>query len=70
MLQAERVALNFVQRMSGIATLTARFVAEIAGDEARVSWTRGRRRPGCGCWSDMRCGAAVGTITGFRFPMP
>ena len=39
-LQAERVALNFVQRLSGIATLTARFVAEAAGTRARVIDTR------------------------------
>lgn len=39
-LQAERVALNFVQRMSGVATLTAAFVAEIAGTSARIVDTR------------------------------
>ncbi len=39
-LQAERVALNFVQRMSGIATLTARYVAEVAGTKARIVDTR------------------------------
>ena len=39
-LQGERTALNFVQRMSGIATLTARFVAEIAGTKARIVDTR------------------------------
>lgn len=39
-LQGERVALNFVQRMSGIATLTAAFVAETAGTSARVVDTR------------------------------
>ncbi len=39
-LQAERVALNFVQRMSGIATLTAQFVAEVAGTKARIVDTR------------------------------
>ena len=39
-LQAERVALNFMQRMSGIATMTARFVAELAGSEARIVDTR------------------------------
>ncbi len=39
-LQAERVALNFVQRLSGIATLTARFVTAIAGTKARVVDTR------------------------------
>ncbi|MBI1173427.1 carboxylating nicotinate-nucleotide diphosphorylase [bacterium] len=37
-LMAERVALNFAGRMSGIATLTARFVAE-AGP-ARITCTR------------------------------
>jgi nicotinate-nucleotide pyrophosphorylase (carboxylating) len=39
-LQAERVALNFVQRMSGIATLTAQYVSAIAGTRARVVDTR------------------------------
>ncbi len=39
-LRAERVALNLVQRMSGIATLTARYVAEVAGTTARVVDTR------------------------------
>jgi nicotinate-nucleotide pyrophosphorylase (carboxylating) len=39
-LQAERVALNFVQRMSGIATLTAQYVAAVAGTEARIVDTR------------------------------
>ncbi|MCU1599273.1 MAG: carboxylating nicotinate-nucleotide diphosphorylase [Glaciihabitans sp.] len=39
-LQAERVALNFVQRMSGIATETARYVAEVAGTHARIVDTR------------------------------
>jgi nicotinate-nucleotide pyrophosphorylase (carboxylating) len=39
-LQAERVALNFVQRMSGIATLTARYVALTAGTGARIVDTR------------------------------
>ena len=39
-LQAERVALNLVQRMCGIATLTARYVAAVAGTDARVVDTR------------------------------
>jgi nicotinate-nucleotide pyrophosphorylase (carboxylating) len=39
-LRAERVALNFVQRLSGIATLTAKYVAETAGTEARIVDTR------------------------------
>ncbi|HTP65144.1 MAG TPA: carboxylating nicotinate-nucleotide diphosphorylase [Geobacteraceae bacterium] len=40
LLQGERVALNFLQRLSGIATLTARYVAEIKGTGARVVDTR------------------------------
>jgi nicotinate-nucleotide pyrophosphorylase (carboxylating) len=39
-LQAERIALNFTQRLSGIATLTARFVAQTAGTKARIVDTR------------------------------
>ena len=39
-LTAERVALNFAQRMSGIATLTARFVTEVAHTGARIADTR------------------------------
>jgi nicotinate-nucleotide pyrophosphorylase (carboxylating) len=39
-LQAERVALNFVQRMSGIATLTAQYVSAVAGTRARIVDTR------------------------------
>lgn len=39
-LQAERIALNFTQRMSGIATLTRAFVDEVAGTGARITDTR------------------------------
>jgi nicotinate-nucleotide pyrophosphorylase (carboxylating) len=39
-MQAERIGLNFVQRMSGIATLTARYAAEIADTDARIVDTR------------------------------
>ena len=39
-LKAERVALNFVQRLSGIATMTARFVAETTDTRARIVDTR------------------------------
>lgn len=39
-LSAERVALNFAGRLSGIATLTAAFVAETQGTNARVTCTR------------------------------
>ncbi|WP_144763309.1 carboxylating nicotinate-nucleotide diphosphorylase [Curtobacterium sp. 9128] len=39
-LRAERVALNLVQRMSGIATATSRYVAAVAGTRARIVDTR------------------------------
>ena len=39
-LQAERVALNLVQRMCGIATLTRSYVEAVAGTQARVVDTR------------------------------
>jgi len=40
LLSAERVALNFLQRMSGIATLTARYVKKIKGTKAKILDTR------------------------------
>ena len=39
-LTAERIGLNFVQRMSGIATLTAQYVEAVAGSKARIVDTR------------------------------
>ncbi|MFC6644815.1 carboxylating nicotinate-nucleotide diphosphorylase [Granulicella cerasi] len=39
-LQAERVALNFAQRLSGIATQTAKYVAATAGTSTRITDTR------------------------------
>jgi nicotinate-nucleotide pyrophosphorylase (carboxylating) len=39
-LVAERTALNFLQRLSGIATLTARYVQAIAGTRAQILDTR------------------------------
>jgi nicotinate-nucleotide pyrophosphorylase (carboxylating) len=40
LLMGERTALNFLQRLSGIATLTARFVATVAGTKATIVDTR------------------------------
>ena len=40
LLQAERVALNFLQRMSGVATLTKKFVKEVEGTNAVIVDTR------------------------------
>jgi nicotinate-nucleotide pyrophosphorylase (carboxylating) len=39
-LTGERVALNFVQRLSGIATLTRQFVDAVEGTGARIADTR------------------------------
>lgn len=40
LLQGERVALNLLQRMSGIASLTARYVSEVQGTGATIVDTR------------------------------
>ncbi len=39
-LSAERVALNFVQRLSGVATLTSQFVRAIRGTKSKILDTR------------------------------
>lgn len=40
LLSAERVALNFLGRMSGIATLTSQYVALVKGTNVRIAATR------------------------------
>ncbi len=45
-LTGERTALNFLQRLSGVATLTRRFVERAEGGPPRSS-TRARPRRGC-----------------------
>jgi len=56
-LTAERVALNFLQRMSGIATMTAQFVAALEGTQARIVDTR-KTTPGLRLFERyaVRCG--------------
>ena len=56
-LQAERIALNFVQRLSGIATMTAKFVAATEGTKARIVDTR-KTTPGLRLFERyaVRCG--------------
>ena len=39
-LKCERLSLNFLQRLSGIASLTARYVAEVSGTDAKIYDTR------------------------------
>ncbi len=48
LLQGERVALNLMQRMSGITTHTAQFVKELEGTDAAVVDTR-KTTPGLRC---------------------
>ena len=45
LLSAERVMLNFLQHMSGVATQTSRFVRRVAGTRAKIYDTR-KTRPG------------------------
>ena len=57
---AERVALNFVNHLSGIATLTQRFVDEVAGTGARICDTR-KTTPGLRAFEKyaVRCGGGA-----------
>lgn len=60
MLSAERVALNFMQRLSGIATLTAQYVNAVRGTGASILDTR-KTTPG---WRKLekyavRCGGGM-----------
>jgi len=54
-LTAERVALNFLGRLSGVATLTRRFVEAVEGTGARILDTR-KTTPG---WRDLEKAAVV-----------
>jgi nicotinate-nucleotide pyrophosphorylase (carboxylating) len=65
-LQAERVALNFVQRLSGIATLTAQYVEAAAGTRARITDTR-KTTPGLRLFE--RCAVRAGGGHNHRFSL-
>ena len=66
MLAAERVALNFLQRLSGIATLTARYVDAVAGTKARILDTR-KTTPG---WRQLeKYAVRAGGGTNHRFDL-
>jgi nicotinate-nucleotide pyrophosphorylase (carboxylating) len=63
-LTAERVALNFLQRLSGIATLTRRFVDAVSGTNAKILDTR-KTTPG---WRQFeKYAVACGGGTNHRF---
>ena len=63
-LEGERTALNFLQRMSGIATMTRAYVEKCAGSEGPRLWIRERPPPGSGCSTNTRSGWAAVTTTG------
>lgn len=60
LLTAERTALNFFGRLSGIATLTAAYVEKVAGTGARIACTR-KTTPGLRVFEKyaVRCGGGV-----------
>ncbi|NBS54118.1 carboxylating nicotinate-nucleotide diphosphorylase [bacterium] len=59
-LSGERCALNFLQRLSGVATQTAEFVKTVAGTKARILDTR-KTTPGLRALEKhaVRCGGGV-----------
>lgn len=64
-LTAERVALNYLGRLSGIATLTRQYVDAIAGTNARIADTR-KTTPGLRAFEKyaVRCGGGQNHRTG------
>lgn len=60
MLTAERVALNFMQRMSGIATATASFMKIVEGTEVQILDTR-KTAPGLRAFDKMAVKHGRGT---------
>jgi nicotinate-nucleotide pyrophosphorylase (carboxylating) len=63
LLECERVALNFLQRLSGIATLARRYAEAVAGTGCRVLDTR-KTTPGLRVLEKMA--AAAGGVTNHR----
>ena len=61
-LTGERVALNFLQRLSGIATLTRAMAAQVAGP-TRFWWTPARPPRAGGSWRNTPFAWAAATIT-------
>ena len=57
-LTGERVALNFLGRLCGIATATAAAVALVGQHKARIACTRKTTRA-CGRWKNMLCAWVV-----------
>ena len=63
LLTCERTALNFIQRLSGVATLASKFAQAVAGTKCRILDTR-KTTPGLRALEKMA--AAAGGITNHR----
>jgi len=65
LLTAERVSLNFIQRLSGVATMASRFADEVSGLKAKVLDTR-KTTPGWRRFEKyaVACGGATNHRTG------
>jgi nicotinate-nucleotide pyrophosphorylase (carboxylating) len=63
LLTAERTALNFLQRLSGVATMAARYVAAVEGTGARILDTR-KTTPGLRALE--KAAVAAGGATNYR----
>ncbi len=60
LLACERVALNFLAHLSGVATLTSQFVEKVAGTDCKILDTR-KTTPGWRCLEKMAVGHGGGT---------
>ena len=67
LLKAERVALNLLQRLSGIATLTAQFVEKVKVYAVRITDTR-KTTPGLRFLKNTRFGSGVAATIGLISP--
>jgi len=66
LLRGERTALNFLQRMCGVATMTARYVGALAGGSTRITDTR-KTLPG---WRELdKYAVACGGGANHRFSL-
>ena len=63
LISAERVALNLLQRLSGIATLTNKYVKAVEGTGAQIV-TRARPRRDCVCSNDTLSNSVADTTAG------
>jgi nicotinate-nucleotide pyrophosphorylase (carboxylating) len=66
-LSGERVSLNLLQRLSGIATRTRQCVEAVEGTKATISDTR-KTTPGLRVLKNTPCGSAAAGTTGITCP--